>query len=224
MRKYIFCTFSMLLLAMTVCAQKHTDFVGLSLELGREEMMQNLIDKGLHSDDSIHLSGHIAGLDVQVTFDCKKDSNSINHILVSTIHQQGQTINDDYKAMLHWLEKRYGKPNWESTVRSHRFARWYVDYDRDIILIATAQPAVEVWFYDNHVNRNIDYYSILKYCERNPVSTVPFMTAKEQVTWKSKPDSTAGKKTLRKGKKTIWRSKRTTPRSRKATKSRKRSR
>jgi hypothetical protein len=73
-------------------------------------------------------------------------------------------------------------------------------------MIATAKSSVDVWFYDNHSKRNIDYYSILKYCERNPSDDVPYYTAREQVTWRStsvpvvkKPAVVKGK-TKRKGK------------------------
>ena len=229
MKKYII--FWGLLFSLTiVSAQEHTRFADLSLGITPEEMVQELEGKGMHRmmgvdiSNTYQLSGRIAGLEVFLTVHFSKDSTRINHLMLTTRQQQGRSQRDDYSTLMQWMRKHYGAPTWESFVRSHAFARWYVGFDRDIVMISTAKTAVEIWFYDNHERRNFDYYAILKYCERNPVSTVPFMTAKEQVTWKSKPDSTAGKKTLRKGKKTIWRSKRTTPRSRKATKSRKRSR
>ena len=83
------------------------------------------------------------------------------------------------------MRHHYGAPHWESTVRGHAFARWYLDFDRDIVMIATAKSSVDIWFYDNHSKRNIDYYSILKYCERNPSDDVPYYTARECVTWRS---------------------------------------
>ena len=100
-----------------------------------------------------------------------------------------------------WMQKHYGKPTWESTVRSHRFARWYVDYDRDIVMIATAQSTVEIWFYENHTVRNIDYYAILKYCERNPNDDVPYYTAEDCVTWKSTAPPEVHKKKISKRRK-----------------------
>jgi hypothetical protein len=87
--------------------------------------------------------------------------------------------------MLHWLQQKYDNPDWQGSVRSHRFCRWFADFDRDIVLIAAGDGTVETWFYENHLHRNIDYYSILKYCERYPAEDVPFLTARESVTWKS---------------------------------------
>jgi hypothetical protein len=52
-------------------------------------------------------------------------------------------------------------------------------------MIATAKQTVEVYFFDNHQQRNIDYYAILKYCERNPVDAVPHLSARACVTWRS---------------------------------------
>ena len=89
------------------------------------------------------------------------------------------------------MQKHYGAPTWESTVRSHPFARWYVGFDRDIVMIATASAGIEIWFYENHQRRNIDYYAILKYCERNPAPNLPMMTAQESVTWKSTGDTSS---------------------------------
>ena len=115
--------------------------------------------------------------------------------------QQGVSQQEDYVALMRWMQKYYGKPTWESTVRGHRFARWYVDYDRDIVMIATAQSAVEIWFYENHSVRNIDYYAILKHCERYPNDDVPYFTAQDQVTWKSTAPPEVSKKKFSKRRK-----------------------
>ena len=94
-------------------------------------------------------------------------------------------MQEDYVTLMRWMQKKYGQPTWESTVRSHRFARWFIDFDHDIVMVATASTGVEVWFYENHQVRNVDYYAILKYCERYPNDGVPYYTAEDQVTWKS---------------------------------------
>ena len=112
-------------------------------------------------------------------------------MLLSTRYQQGRTQRDDYKKMMKWMRHHYGAPNWESTVRGHAFARWYVGFDRDIVMITTASSGIEIWFYENHQRRNIDYYAILKYCERNPAPNLPLMTAQESVTWKSTGDTSS---------------------------------
>ena len=76
-------------------------------------------------------------------------------------------------------------------------------------MIANAQSSVEIWFYENHQVRNIDYYAILKYCERHPSDDVPFYTAEDCVTWKSTaPVVVAKKKVTKKHRRSRQRSKR----------------
>lgn len=169
-------------------AQQHTEFVRLPLTLSPEEMMQQLEEKGLQREDSCSLSGRIAGLDVWLHVEANRDTTGCSHIMVTTQEQQGHSRNHDYKALKKWLCKHYGNPTWESTVRSHPFARWFIDFDHDIVLISKATTATEVWFYENHRVRDFDYYAILKCCERMPlVDGIPYYTAQEQVTWENKP-------------------------------------
>ena len=182
-----------LFLVCTARAQKHTEFVGFPLSLAPSEMAQELRTKGLQQQGANELSGRIAGIDVWVRIGANKDTVGCSHLVVTTKKQEsaarrqelGMRSQDDYTTLMRWMQKHYGRPTWESTVRSHRFARWYVDYDKDIVMIATAQSTVEIWFYENHRVRHIDYYSVLKYCERHPSPYVPFYTAEEQVTWQS---------------------------------------
>ena len=177
-----------------VRAQEHTRFLDLPLDLTPEEIVKALEDKGLQQEDRYELSGRIADLDVWMYVNVGKDSTKINHLLLTTQTQQGNTLHDDYVALRKWMQKHYGAPTWESTVRSHSFARWYVGFDHDIVMIATASAGVEIWFYENHQRRNIDYYAILKYCERNPASGLPVMFARDNVTWKSTGDTSVVKK------------------------------
>jgi hypothetical protein len=177
-----------------VRAQEHTRFLDLPLDLTPEEIVEALEDKGLQQEDRYELSGRIAGLDVWMYVNVGKDSTKINHLLLTSQQQQGNTQRDDYVALRKWMQKHYGAPTWESTVRSHSFARWYVGFDRDIVMIATASAGVEIWFYENHQRRNIDYYAILKYCERNPAPGLPVMFARDNVTWKSTGDTSTVKK------------------------------
>lgn len=174
-----------------VQAQEHTCFIDQPLDLPPDELVDALQEKGLQQEDRYELSGRIAGLDVWLYVNVSKDSTKINHILLTTQLQQGNTLRDDYVALRKWMQKHYGAPTWESTVRSHPFARWYVGFDHDIVMIATASSGIEIWFYENHQRRNIDYYAILKYCERNPASNLPMMTAQESVTWKSTGDTSS---------------------------------
>ena len=181
-----------------VRAQEHTRFLDLPLDLTPEEIVEALEDKGLQQEDKglqqedrYELSGRIAGLDVWMYVNVGKDSTKINHLLLTSQQQQGNTQRDDYVALRKWMQKHYGAPTWESTVRSHSFARWYVGFDRDIVMIATASAGVEIWFYENHQRRNIDYYAILKYCERNPAPGLPVMFARDNVTWKSTGDTSS---------------------------------
>ena len=181
-----------------VCAQEHTHFLDLPLDLAPDEIVETLRDKGLQQEDQYELSGRIAGLDVWLYVNVSKDSTKVNQLLLTTQTQQGKTLRDDYVALRKWMQKHYGAPTWESTVRSHSFARWYVGYDRDIVMIATASAGVEIWFYENHQRRNIDYYAILKYCERNPAPDMPVMYARDNVTWKSTGDTSTVKKKVAK--------------------------
>lgn len=171
--------------ALTAAADDHTQFLGLSLGMQPVQMMTELQDKGLRLEDSCMLTGRVAGVDVQLLMNCSKDTSSINNLQLTTRHLAGRNQRDDYAALMKWMRGHYGAPTWESTVRGHAFARWYVGFDRDIVMIASAPSAVDVYFYDNHRQRNVDYYSILKYCERNPTDEVPYLTARECVTWRS---------------------------------------
>ena len=185
MRKYIKMVCLLGMLYLPVKADDHTEFLGLPLSLSPEEMIDELSHKGMQQEDSFSLSGRISGLNVWLNLNSNRDTSALNSIFLSTKYQQGRTPREDYKKMMKWMRHHYGAPTWEATVRGHAFARWFLDFDRDIVMIATAKSSVDIWFYDNHSKRNVDYYSILKYCERNPSDDVPYYTAREQVTWRS---------------------------------------
>lgn len=187
-------------LFMQVKADDHTNFMGLPLSLSPAEMIDELSNRGMQQEDSFSLSGRISGLNVWLNLNSNRDTSALNSMLLSTRYQQGRTQRDDYKKMMKWMRHHYGAPNWESTVRGHAFARWYIGFDRDIVMIATAKSSVDIWFYDNHSKRNVDYYSILKYCERNPSEDVPYYTARECVTWRSSSVPTVKKPVQVKGK------------------------
>ena len=203
MKKYVIflllCVMSLHLVAMD---KRHTEFVRLSLGMSQDELISCLVQKGLRQESSHELSGRVAGLKVWLYVEANKDTTGCSHLMLTTQEQQGISQRDDYVALMRWMQKHYGLPQWESTVRGHRFARWFLDFDRDIVMIATASSAVEIWFYDNHQKRNIDYYAILKQCERTPIEGVPYLTAQQQVTWKR--DSIAEKKTVTKRGKNRW--------------------
>ena len=187
-------------LFMEAKADDHTNFMGLPLSLSPAEMIDELSNRGMQQEDSFSLSGRISGLNVWLNLNSNRDTSALNSMLLSTRYQQGRTQRDDYKKMMKWMRHHYGAPNWESTVRGHAFARWYIGFDRDIVMIATAKSSVDIWFYDNHSKRNVDYYSILKYCERNPSEDVPYYTARECVTWRSSSVPTVKKPVQVKGK------------------------
>lgn len=187
-------------LFMEAKADDHTNFMGLPLSLSPAEMIDELSNRGMQQEDSFSLSGRISGLNVWLNLNSNRDTSALNSMLLSTRYQQGRTQRDDYKKMMKWMRHHYGAPNWESTVRGHAFARWYIGFDRDIVMIATAKSSVDIWFYDNHSKRNVDYYSILKYCERNPSDDVPYYTARECVTWRSTSVPTVKKPVQVKGK------------------------
>ena len=199
-KKYILLMWLFGSLPSMVNADDHTRFMDLPLSLSPTDMIEELQNRGLAQYDVNCMTGRISGLDVRLLFNNNKDTSAINSMLLTTQYLQGRSQRDDYKKIMKWMKHHYGKPNWESTVRGHAFARWYLGFDRDIVMIATAKQSVEVWFYDNHAKRNIDYYSILKYCERNPSEDVPYMTAKESVTWRSTSVPTVRKPAQVKGK------------------------
>lgn len=184
-RIYLIKAFLLLFLSQTAVAQKHTEFVGVSLDMSPDSLAGLLADKGLQREKAYEFSGRIAGLDTRIRIGASKDTADCNYLMLSTQAQQGNSLHDDYKALMQWMQKHYGRPVWEGRVRSHPFARWLVGFDRDIVMISTASSGVEIWFYENHQVRHIDYYSVLKYCERHPSPYVPFYTAEEQVTWQS---------------------------------------
>ena len=168
--------------------EEHVTLLGVPLTVSPQQMVDAMISHGIHhegqdSNRQIHqLRGKLSGTDITIEVKYDKQEH-INYVKMSTPKHRNQ--NEDYIHMLHWLEKEYDTPDWQGTVRSHHFCRWFTDFDRDIVLIAAGNGTVEVWFYENHLQRNIDYYSILKYCERYPADDVPFLTARESVTWKS---------------------------------------
>ena len=186
MKKYMTLVCLLGMLCSPIKADDHTEFLGLPLSLSPMEMIEELSNRGMQQEDNFSLSGRISGLNVWLNLNSNRDTSALNSMLLSTRYQQGRSQRDDYKKMMKWMRHHYGAPHWESTVRGHAFARWYVDFDRDIVMIATAKSSVDIWFYDNHSKRNIDYYSILKYCERNPSDDVPYYTARECVTWRSR--------------------------------------
>ena len=207
MKKYFKLVCLLGMLCLPVKADDHTRFMDLPLSLSPAEMIEELSRKGMQQEDSFSLSGRISGLDVWLNLNSNRDTSALNSLMLSTRYQQGRTPRDDYKKMMKWMRHHYGAPTWEATVRGHAFARWFLDFDRDIVMIATAKSTVDIWFYDNHAKRNVDYYSILKYCERNPSDEVPNFTARECVTWRStsaptvrKTAAVKGKATKRKGK------------------------
>ena len=196
LKKYIKMVCLLGMLNLPVSADDHPEFLGLPLSLSPLEMIEELSNRGMQQEDSSSLSGRISGLNVWLNLHSDSDTTSLNSLMLSTRYQQGRTPRDDYKKMMKWMRHHYGAPHWESTIRGHAFARWYVGYDRDIVMIATAKSTVDIWFYDNHSKRNIDYYGILKYCERNPSDEVPYYTARECVTWRSKSVPTTARKTV----------------------------
>jgi hypothetical protein len=197
-QKRLFLNILMIGFSLLAMAEDHMSFVNIPLSLSPADLSAQLVAKGLRQQDSCTLSGRIAGLDVWLRIGANKDTTGCSHLMLSTNSQQGLNLNDDYTALMKWMQRHYGKPTWESTVRNHRFARWFVGYDRDIVMIATARQTVELWFYDNHQVRNVDYYAILKYCERYPSDDVPYYTAQDLVTWKSTAPPEVSKKKLSK--------------------------
>lgn len=169
--------------------EEHVYLLGAPLTVSPQQMIDVMTSHGIRherQDSSMrihYLRGKLSGMDIAIEVKYDKKQEHINYVKMSTAKHRNQ--NEDYSRMLHWLQQEYDQPDWHGSVRSHRFCRWFADFDRDIVLIAAGDGTVEVWFYENHLHRNIDYYSILKYCERYPADDVPYLTARESVTWKS---------------------------------------
>ena len=176
----------------TQVAAEHVRFLGIALndslsamldEMERRQMQLYCIDT---ATTTFQLSGQIADMEMMIDIMTDRTFRHINCIRLSS-PKADRNQKADYNDLFDWLCDEYDEPDWRGTVRSHHFCRWFVDFDRDIILIATGSGNVEVWLYENHLKRNIDYYSILKYCEKNPAESVPAMTAEESITWKRNP-------------------------------------
>ena len=173
---------------------EHVELLGVKLSATPQELIDQMEENSLlldYIDSAKHicyLSGTMGAMPITVEIRCNKNMTKINLVKMKTAPDRNQ--HEDYDRMLRWLRKEYDEPDWQGIVRSHRFCRWFCDFDHDIILIATGEGTVESWFYENHQQRNIDYYSILKYCEKNPSDNVPFLTAAESVTWKRNDSTT----------------------------------
>ncbi len=190
------------LTAFSLQAKDHVRFLDIPLSLRTDTLSLLLSERGFSPEGDREFSAHLSGLEVWLTLNSVSDSVAVNHLLLSTRYQQGRTLRDDYMTLMKWMRHHYGSPTWESTVRGHAFARWFVSFDHDIVMIATSKPSVEIYFYENHQHRNIDYYAILKHCERYPVDDVPFLTANESVTWKRNAPAVSQKKYVKKRKTT----------------------
>lgn len=221
MRKKIYILLLWQLLPLALMAQKHTEFLHLSLEMPAEELVEKLEQKGLQLEDSCTLSGFIASLEILLQVEENKDTMGCNCLMLTTLQQQGRSLREDYSTLMRWMQRHYGKPTWEGTIRSYPFARWFIDFDHDIVMITTASNGIEIWFYENHQVRNIDYYAILKYCERHPADGVPYYTAWEQKTWKTTAPVVTDRKVVKKKKK-LRRQQRHSRKSKKSKKSRRR--
>ena len=191
-------------------ANDRVRFADLPLTLSPNDIVEQLQQKGMRlvvddqTPNTYRLTGQLAGLKVDADLHYTRDSMRVNYLRLST-RTAARSVLEDYRVVMQWMEKHYGKPTWESTVRSHPFARWFVDFDQDIVVIVTAKSTVEVWFYNNHLQRHFDYYSILKYCERYPNDNVPYLTAEEQVTWKSTAPPEVTKKKVSKRRRAVRR-------------------
>ena len=89
MQKYIIQIVLLLLLPFMAMAQKHTEFVGLSLSQSPEELTEKLVEKGLQRDYSNSFSGRIAGLNVWLSIAANKDTIGCSHMVLTTRTQQG---------------------------------------------------------------------------------------------------------------------------------------
>ncbi len=183
-----------ILTTVALLADGHVRFLDLPLTLRTDTLSLLLSERGFSPEGDREFSTHLSGLEVWLTMNSASDSTAVNHLMLTTRHQQGRTLRDDYMTLMKWMRHHYGSPTWESTVRGHAFARWFVSFDHDIVMIATSKPSVEIYFYENHQKRNIDYYAILKHCERYPAEDVPFLTANESVTWKRNAPAVSKKK------------------------------
>ena len=84
-------------------------FVNIPLSLSPADLSAQLVAKGLRQQDSCTLSGRIAGLDVWLRIGANKDTTGCSHLMLSTNSQQGLNLNDDYTALMKWMQRHYGK-------------------------------------------------------------------------------------------------------------------
>ena len=178
----------------------HVEFMGKPLSCTPAEMATAMARQGIDvgATDTVRhelrlAAAAIGDTEVDITISCDQTFSKINHIRLATPREDSRYWREDYKNLTEWLRAEYGEPDWEGTVRGHSFARWFVDFDHDIVIVTTGQETVEVYFYENHQQRNIDYYSILKFCEKNPADGVPLLTAAESITWQRTAPATVRK-------------------------------
>jgi len=188
----------------------HVEFLGVSMKAAPQEMLDVMKERGIDflgvdsTEQAYLLTGTLSGMEMSVEIYCNKEYTKMDYIKMSTPLPQHSTaakghnatahsLHHDFDKLLRWMRNQYDEPDWKGMVRGHRFCRWFLDFDHDIVLIATGRGNAEVYFYENHNRRNIDYYAILKYCERNPALNVPMMTAEESISWK-RNDSIVKKK------------------------------
>ncbi len=178
----------------------HVELLGVSMKATPQEMLDVMKERGIDflgvdsTEQAYLLTGTLSGMEMSVEICCNKEYTKMDYIKMSTPlplhpavtahHPKAQSQRHDFDKLLRWMRNQYDEPDWKGMVRGHRFCRWFSDFDHDIVLIATGRGNAEVYFYENHNRRNIDYYAILKYCERNPAPDVPMITAEESISWK----------------------------------------
>ena len=179
----------------SIQAEEHVRLFGISLGDSLPALLSEMQRQGMQIVDidsarrNVFMSGPIADIEMLVDIFTDRPLRGVHCIRMSSPKSDDRNQRADFHDLYDWLVDEYDHPDWSGTVRGHHFCRWFADFDRDIVLIATGSGNVEIWFYENHQKRNIDYYSILKYCEKNPAADVPMLTAAESVTWK-RSDST----------------------------------
>jgi hypothetical protein len=162
------------MMSIWALANDRVRFADLPLTLSPNDIVEQLQQKGMRlvvddqTPNTYRLTGQLAGLKVDADLHYTRDSMRVNYLRLST-RTAARSVLEDYRVVMQWMEKHYGKPTWESTVRSHPFARWFGDFDQDIVVIDTAEyalpgvdpefrPITSVWILSSLVTDRLSAY------------------------------------------------------------------
>ncbi|MBR1643918.1 MAG: hypothetical protein IJ684_00900 [Bacteroidales bacterium] len=192
-------------IALSAEAQESLRFAGQSLATAPERFVAQLqrdgfrLDKRYDSFHSFRLLGPVAGRELFVEVSCDSTFSTICNVLVSTRNRNDRQPEADFALLQGWLQDSLGLPACRGEVGDTRFCLWPRDGGRDVLLVSARQSVVEVYFYENHRLRHLDYNAIVTHCaessdgslEGAAAPTSVFHPRRDAVRDTSQPDAPA---------------------------------